>query len=131
MNSREYIDAFKNGLLTTLEDHNLEVSSIFLQQDNVSTHCSAVTTAFLHEKSIKTLPWPALSPDMNPIENCWDCLKHRVKARVAPSQTVKELWGILQEEWRQISKQYIATLYNSMPNRVAELKRQRGGNTHY
>jgi hypothetical protein len=26
------------------------------------------------QEAIDTIPWPAMSPDMNPIEHVWDCI---------------------------------------------------------
>ena len=30
----------------------------------------------------KSLPWPSLSPDLNPIEHIWDVIGQRVRSRV-------------------------------------------------
>ena len=36
---------------------------------------------FLAQNGINVLDWPALSPNMSPIEHVWDELKRRVYAR--------------------------------------------------
>ena len=41
-----------------------------------------VATTFLQQHNADTLPWPALSPDMLPIEHLWDILDRRVSSRV-------------------------------------------------
>ncbi|XP_071085819.1 uncharacterized protein [Haliotis cracherodii] len=42
------------------------------QQDNARPHTARITQAFLQQHNINTMPWPALNPDLNPIEHLWD-----------------------------------------------------------
>ena len=70
--------------------------------DNARPHTGRCVREFLKEVNIQTLEWPALSPDMNPIEYLWDQLKRRVCARVPAPQTVAELKMALEEEWEAI-----------------------------
>ena len=44
-----------------------------------------------------SIEWPALSPDLNPIENLWDQRSCRVEARNAVPQN--DLRAVLLEEW--------------------------------
>ena len=46
---------------------------------------------YLHQEAIDTLPWPALSPDMNPIEYVWDQIKRQLDQRDPPCQNLKEI----------------------------------------
>ena len=38
------------------------------QQDNARPHTARLTTNFLAANNVNTLPWPSLSPNLNPIE---------------------------------------------------------------
>jgi hypothetical protein len=42
-----------------------------------------------------------------------------------------ELWVALKEEWEKIDQDFIDKLYDSMPSRVRELLKAKGGNTRY
>ena len=54
------------------------------QQDSARCHISRVAMNFLNDNHIRTLPWSALSPDLNSIEHLWDEFGRRVHIRVNP-----------------------------------------------
>ena len=74
---------------------------------------------FLLDRNVSVLPWPAKSPDLNPIEHVWDLLDRRVRAgaRAITPRNVWELAGALEEEWGNISQQELANLVQSMRRR--------------
>ncbi|GBN01355.1 hypothetical protein AVEN_227727-1 [Araneus ventricosus] len=47
-----------------------------LQQDNARPHTAQVAQGFL--RHVQTLPWPARSPDLSPVEHVWDQLKRQM-----------------------------------------------------
>ena len=79
----------------------------------------------------KTLSWPSQSPDLNIIEHLWDHLKRKIRARDPQPETVEQLWEVTLQEWQSIDKEFIRRLYRSLPKRVAEVKKAKGGNTSY
>lgn len=102
-----------------------------LMHDNARCHTSHATTEYLEEVGIATLDWPALSPDLNPIEHVWDELKRRVRSRNPAPSTVNELKSALIEEWEGIPQASIQKLITSIKNRLRAVIRARGGNTKY
>ena len=75
--------------------------------------------------------WPSQSPDLNIIEHLWDHLKRKIRARDPQPETVEQLWEVTLQEWQSIDKEFIRRLYRSLPKRVAEVKKAKGGNTSY
>jgi transposase len=54
--------------------------------DNARPHRSRAVTAYLQSEAVTSVPWPAMSPDLNPIEHIWDMLGHRIQAWDTPVQ---------------------------------------------
>ena len=61
----------------------------------------------------------ACSPDMNPIEHCWDELGRAVRQCTRPGDTLADLRRYLTEEWSNIPQARI----RSSPQHEAELLR--------
>lgn len=102
-----------------------------LMHDNACPHVARIVTEYLDTVGIQRLPWPACSPDLNPIEHLWDNLKQRIGRRVPVPATLQELKIAAVEEWNNIPQAEIQDLINSVPRRLLEVIRARGGNTRY
>ncbi|CAF4334429.1 unnamed protein product [Rotaria sp. Silwood2] len=93
-------------------------------KDNDPKHKSNISTAWKQDHHIKTLPWPSLSPDVNPIENLWSLFKIKVANR--KPKTIKDLKRAIYKEWNDLPKELASKLVWSMKNRVEELIQSRG-----
>ena len=84
-----------------------------------------------HYLNIDILPWPALSPDLSPIEHLWDELDKRIRRHHQPTESVDQLQAALVEEWNNISQAFMQRLIGSMRRRLTAVINARGGHTRY
>ncbi|GFX49629.1 transposable element Tcb1 transposase [Trichonephila clavipes] len=60
-----------------------------------------------------TLPWPARSPDLSPVEHVWDQLKRQMSS----CHSVHDLELAVQDLWAHLPQDNIRCIINSMPDR--------------
>jgi len=80
-------------------------------------------------KKVPRIPFPAQSPDLNPIEQLWRDLKIRVNKR--NPRTIEQLKEFIKEEFFSTDRRYLEKLINSMPARLKAVIKARGGYTKY
>ena len=60
-------------LFTNLNDEH------YFQHNGTPCHKAKLVSTWLQKKGVEVVgPWPGNSPDLNPIENCWNYMKDRV-----------------------------------------------------
>lgn len=101
------------------------------QDDNARPHRAHVAVNFLAQHGVVSLPWPAKSPDLNPIEHLWDILGRCVRALQPQPADLPQLAAALQQEWRRLPRETIRRLIRSMPSRCRCCIDARGGHTKY
>ncbi|MDC9721134.1 MAG: transposase [Gammaproteobacteria bacterium] len=99
--------------------------------DNARPHRSRTVTDYLRGEAIPTLPWPACSPDMNPIDHIWDIIGRKVRERTPPVQTLNEINKALRQEWLRLPQQQIPRLVAGMRRRLEAVIRVNGSYTKY
>ena len=84
-----------------------------LMHDNGRPHVARICRQVLNRNNVNTLPWPAVSPDMNPIEHIWDYLGRKVQAR-GNVHNLRDLENALIQEWNNIPNIVIRCYIRSM-----------------
>ncbi|GFT61447.1 DDE_3 domain-containing protein [Trichonephila clavipes] len=111
---RPHVGPFLNGL----------PGAIF-RQDNARPHTTKVAQDFL--RHFQTLPWPARSPYLSPVEHVWD----QLNLQMPSCHSVHDLELAVQDLWGHLPQDNIRCLINSMPDRVAACIAAGGGPTRY
>ena len=101
------------------------------QQDNARAHTARATRDFLQQNNVNVMNWPALSPDLNPIEHLWDEIQRRLNEEQPSPTTAAELSVAFQRVWALIPIAFINRLVNSMYRRCAAVINAGGGHTRY
>lgn len=76
------------------------------------------------------LDWPGNSPDLNPIENLWYTIKKKLAEKKPKS--LAELRNCVKNIWeKSITPDILQSLVLSMPNRIKNVIKAKGGVTKY
>ena len=131
MNSDGYVNVLERHVCP-LSFHLGDPSTDWiLMDDNATCHRSRVTNSFKSQAGIRTLTWPARSPDLNPIENVWSLLKRSVRRALRPGDDLLRLETLLRQEWDRLSQDTINRLIESMPSRIRQVIELSGDGTKY
>lgn len=101
------------------------------QQDNARPHVARVVNDFLNQNNVDRLPWPALSPNLSPIEHLWDELSRRIHNGNQQINTVAQLRQALVREWNNLPNALVQRYVNSMRRRIQACIQANGGFTRY
>lgn len=79
----------------------------------------------MSDNNKKILNWPARSPDLNIIENCWSDLPRAVYNNGRQFQNINDLKKCISEEWEKLNQENIKKLFQS-PDRMAAVLMNKG-----
>lgn len=129
LNQQGYLDILREVLLPFAR--GTFGANFRFQDDNAPAHRARAVLQFMDEQEIHRLPWPASSPDMNPIENLWAELSRQLNLLVNQPTNVAQLREALTTAWEAIPVQTLTALAESMPRRLRALMDAHGGYTRY
>ena len=131
LNSAEYIEnIITHRVLPQINEWFPNGQAIF-QQDNAPAHVSKASLNKFQQCGIHLLEWPAQSCDLNPIENLWALVKHKIAKNTTESR--QEAIASFLRVWHRDPDMVALCqkLVDSMPRRVAAVIASKGGHTDY
>jgi len=128
MNGDHYKMVLEEHLLPAME----RLQATHFLQDGAPCHKSKKVKDLLAQADFEVMDWPGNSPDLNPIENCWNHMKDMLKFKNTISQDlleteIQKLW----DEDEELSQGYLRDLSNSMPKRIKMVIKNKGEMTKY
>ncbi|CAB5330701.1 unnamed protein product [Rhizophagus irregularis] len=121
-----------NYAIPTVKSHVKKIKkNFFFQEDNAPVHTAKIARSFLTSSNIELFPWPAQSPDMNPIENIWSYIEVKIRQRDSQPSSVSQLKQWVKKEWDAVPADYYRNLIKSMPRRIQAVIAAKGGPTKY
>lgn len=123
LNSSRYIEILFENLIPIYSNEYV------FQQDNSSIHKSKIVTEFFKRENINVLKFPPNSPDLNPIENIWAIIKHKLSE--IEDITNENFKDKILECCKQIDFHCIFNSISNMHVRIQDVINKKGDITDY
>ena len=122
--AQQYTETLGSHLLPFLRARHPD-EHVF-QHDNAPSHRARLTQAWLSTNGVATMSWPAMSPDLNPIEHLWGILTRTVYAHGRQYSSQESLKTAIYKAWRELDPSILDNLLNSMPKRCKSILEGKG-----
>ena len=129
MEQWKYIWTLTDHVLPRLEEAKSKGENYLFQQDNAPCHTSFWSSCFFVEHDLKSMLWPARSPDLSPIEHIWADIDRELVKK--PPQNHTELESEIIRHWNEYPRQKCINLIESMPKRISACIAAKGGHFKY
>jgi transposase len=126
-----YCRILREELMKTFEYYGIDKEEAIFQHDNDPKHTSKLANDALSDLDLKVMTWPSQSPDLNPIEHYWDHVGRQLKQKQVIVRTKDQLWIELEKILIEKNKELCRKLISTMPRRVLDLIKAKGGHTKW
>ena len=130
--ANSYIDVLDQNLTEFYEP------GLIFMQDNAPIHTAHKVRLWFENRGIEVMEWPPYSPDLNPIEHLWYRLKELLYNRhpelfdLGKGDEVREaMIKALVEVWKEVGRQLMDDLIDSMTTRVNAVLEAKGWYTRF
>ena len=133
MDASMYCEILKANLQSSTKKLRMG-NDFILQQDNNPKHTAKKMKVYFDTNNINVLGWPSQSPDLNPIENLWYILDRKIGDRIFWTEKFRHKDNLkepIMSTWDNITTKETQNLVNSIPSRLAETIKAKGGPTRY
>ena len=127
-NQDSYITLLTDVVLPEFEASEHE---LVFQQDNAPCHTARRVLEFMENRGMRTLDWPAQSPDLSPIEVLWNVLKERLKVRNPRPRTRPSIIIAIKEIWLELEDHIREKLCMGFRDRMRECIKNKGHLTRF
>lgn len=129
----DYVEVLNDVMLPTVRNVYPfdDCRNVSFVQDNCPVHRAGVVREWFNlHPEINIIPWPARSPDLNPIENLWGLMVQRWEPR--DERRPELLSSHCMEVWENLrGTEICANLVGSMRRRLLDCIENNGGHTKY
>ena len=131
VNSTVYRDQILLGPLKDFWKESFgDVVEPVVMEDNAPVH-KKVCISVRQELEMRRHQHPPNSPDLNPIENIWAHMKHRIAKEYGHITSVKAMRHAVLHLWEEFGDHRWDHLIESMPERIQAVIKAKGGCTSY
>ena len=124
MDGELYCDVLQNEVKKFLAKIPAQGKMLF-QQDLAPWHTSNIVKEKIVKLKLRMFEWAPKRPDLNLVEMLWSIRNKKLAAKLTSSKAA--LIERLQEEWNNIDKDLCIKLVESMPERIHQCLRTKGG----
>ena len=115
----------EGNVVASVRKLHLHQRSWVFQYDNDLKHTSKGTQKWLQTKCWRVLKWPAMSPDLKPVEHLWRDLKRAVGRRHLSNLNALEQFA--KEQWYKIPVDRCKKLIHGYRKRLISVIFSKGG----
>lgn len=124
--------SYSGIIIPIIQETLQQYPDLQFQQDNAKGHTSAYTKSIFQAINIQPIYWPALSPDLNPIETIWNDMKDYIQEHYPDvHRSYKRLRTVVQEALESITIERIRELIKTMPESCQDVINADGGPTKW